>query len=517
MKKLISLMLCLLLAAAGFAAPAAADEPLKVVTTIFPPYDFIRQIAGDNVEVTMLLKPGSESHTFEPTPQDIITIQSCDLFIYVGGESDIWVDRILGSLDSGPKQVVMLTDMVETVQEEIVEGMEHEHEDHVHEEYDPDKVYDRPLSDWEGEWTSLAPFAADGTLDAYGETKIVDTDTTLAQWREKQAHTWRTEDFNTFSIQGDTMTLVKDGQSYSGTYRYAGYEAVEKESGVSVWYEYELTDAAEGMPAYLVFNDHGYGTAPEDHAEDDDDDDHEEEADEHADEDDDHGHEDEIAHTHLRYGDESFEALLTVEGWSPFFVDASAAPESYVGMLTGHSHSHEEEMDEHVWTSPKNAMAIVRSLTGTLKEMDPANAETYQANADAYLADLEAVDAALAEAVANAPNKTLIFGDRFPFRYFTDAYGLNYFAAFSGCSSQADASIATVLFLIDKVQSEKVPVVFKIELSNGNLAKTISESTGAQVLELHSAHNLSKEDFDNGVTYLDVMWRNVEQLKIALQ
>ena len=127
------------------------------------------------------------------------------------------------------------------------------------------------------------------------------------------------------------------------------------------------------------------------------------------------------------------------------------------------------------------------------------------------------MDAALAEAVANAPNKTLIFGDRFPFRYFTDAYGLNYFAAFSGCSSQADASIATVLFLIDKVQSEKVPVVFKIELSNGNLAKTISESTGAQVLELHSAHNLSKEDFDNGVTYLDVMWRNVEQLKIALQ
>ena len=512
MKKVLSMILCLLLLAIGFSAPAMADEPLKVVTTIFPPYDFIRQIAGDNVEVTMLLKPGSESHTFEPTPQDIITIQDCDLFIYVGGENDVWVDRILASMDPGPKQVVMLTDMVETVSEEIVEGMEHEHEGHSHEaEYDPDHVYDRPLSDWEGAWTSLAPFAADGTLDEYGKTKIVDTDTTIEQWREKQATTWRTEDFDTFSIAGDTVTLTaKDGKTLSGTYQYVGYAPVENDSGTVVWYEYQLAGTAEGMPAYLIFNDHGFGTAPEGEE-------HEAEAEEHE-EDEDHEHEEEVAHTHLRYGSDSFEALLTVEGWTPFFVDASASADSYVGVLTGHSHSaEEEEMDEHVWTSPKNAMAIVRSLTGTLKEMDPANAETYQANSDAYLADLEAVDAAFAEVVANAANKTLVFGDRFPFRYFVEEFGLDYYAAFTGCSSQADASIATVMFLIGKVQEEKVPVVFKIELSNGNLAKTISESTGAEILELHSAHNLSKEDFDNGVTFVDVLWRNVEQLKIALQ
>jgi len=158
----------------------------------------------------------------------------------------------------------------------------------------------------------------------------------------------------------------------------------------------------------------------------------------------------------------------------------------------------------------------VEALTEILAELDPQNADFFRENAAAYIAELEALDQAFAEVVGQGVRHTVIFGDRFPFRYLTDAYGLHAYAAFTGCSAETQASPATIAFLIEKVQAEEIPVVFYIEFSNRLIANLIAEETGAELLELHSAHNLSAAEFAAGVTYLDIMWRNVAQLREAL-
>ena len=285
---------------------------VSVVATIFAPYDFARAIAGDRADVTMLLPPGSESHSFEPTPQDTITVQDCDVFIYVGGDSDAWVDRILDSMDTGNMQVVTLMDCVDLVEEELKEGME---------------------EDDEGE------------------------------------------------------------------------------------------------------------------------------------------------------GDEE-------EG---------------------------DELDEHVWTSPRNAKLIVQKISDAICEADAKNASYYKDNTSAYLKKLDELDAAFRGVVDGAARKTMIFADRFPFRYFADAYGLDYFAAFPGCSTETEPSAKTVAFLVDKVKDEQIPVVFHIELSNEKMADVICEATGAKKRLLHACHNVSKEDFESGATYLSLMTKNIEPLREALR
>jgi zinc transport system substrate-binding protein len=292
------------------AAAQNSENKISVTTTIFPPYDFVRAIAKDRVNLVMLLPPGAESHSFEPTPKDIITVQNSEVFVYIGGESEVWVDKILDSiLDTGGRKVLALMDTVELVTEEIVEGMEEEEE--------------------------------------------------------------------------------------------------------------------------------------------------EEEA--------------------------------------------------------------EAEYDEHIWTAPANVRLIVREITETLCGADAANASFYRQNADEYIAKLDELDAAFQAVADGAKRKTIVFGDRFPFRYFADAYGLSYFAAFPGCSTETEPSAATVAFLINKIKSENIPVVFHIELSNERMADTISEATGAKKLLLHACHNISKADFENGANYLDLMRANVESLKAALQ
>lgn len=176
MKRMISLlmaalMLTGLLTACGTSqrTEASSGKKLNIVATIFPQYDFARQIAGDHAEITMLLKPGAESHSFEPTPQDIKKIQSADLFIYTGGENDVWVDDILSSMGDKRPETLKLLDCVPTVNEEIVDGMEHEHEheeDHHDDgEFEDSEVKDRALSDWAGDWQSVYPYLLDGTLD----------------------------------------------------------------------------------------------------------------------------------------------------------------------------------------------------------------------------------------------------------------------------------------------------------------------------------------------------------------
>jgi zinc transport system substrate-binding protein len=283
-----------------------ANGKINVTVTNFPPYDFVRQIAGDRVNLTMLLPPAAESHSFEPSPKDIITIQNSDIFIYAGGESDSWADRILESVNADKMKILAMINTVDAVEEEIVEGMEEEDE--------------------------------------------------------------------------------------------------------------------EEETAY----------------------------------------------------------------------------------------------DEHVWTSPQNAILIVNAITELLCETDSTNAAFFRQNAQNYTNQLYELDKQFQSAVNGAKRKVIVFADRFPFRYFADAYGLSYFAAFPGCSTETEPSAATVAFLIKKIRDEKIPIVFHIELSNERMADTISWETGAKKLLLHACHNITKRDFEAGLGYLDFMRRNVENLREAL-
>ena len=185
----------------------------------------------------------------------------------------------------------------------------------------------------------------------------------------------------------------------------------------------------------------------------------------------------------------------------------------------GHEHSdgHHHNADEHVWTSPKNAISIVEHIKDVLCDMDKSpNSELYRANAQKYIEELEKLDEDFREVVASAKRKTLIFGDRYPLVYFSNEYGLKYHAAFSGCSEDTEASASKVRELIDIVRDEEIPVVFALELSNQQLAKAIADESGARVLTFYSCHNISKDEFDKGTTYVELMKLNVERLKSAL-
>ena len=318
--KIFALMLAMLLALSVLAAcaPKAAettsDNGISIVATIFPAYDFARQItAGTNATVTMLLQPGEEVHSFDPTSQDIIRIQNADLFAYVGGENDVWVDSVLSGLDQSVHTFKMM-DYVTLYEEELVEGMQPEEE--------------------------------------------------------------------------ETTT--------------------------------EATDAAE------------------------------------------------------------------------------------------------KEWDEHVWTAPVNAISIVKAMTAELVKIDPDNAATYQTNSDAYVKQLEALDQSFWDVVNTAANKTVVFADRFPVRYFVEEFGLKYYAAFPGCSADTEASAATIASLIDHVKAENIPVVFYIEMSHQQMANTVSDETGAKTMLFHTCHNVTKAEFESGATYLSLMQNNVEALKAAL-
>lgn len=319
MKRLLSLLLAgvlLLGALCGCSAPAKQEEGLSVVATIFPQYDFARQVMGSSDDLTMLLRPGQEVHSYEPTPQDIIAIQNCDLFIYVGGESDAWIEDVLEGMDTSHMVILSLMDLVDPLEE------------------DTDSVLENP---------------------------------------EEHSH--------------------EDGEA-----------------------------------------------------------------------------------THL----------------------------------------HQEEYDEHVWTSPKNAMLITQAICDALCDIDPSNAQTYRQNTADYLEQLEGLDQDFREVISNAGRDTLIFGDRFPLLYFVREYGLNYYAAFPGCASETEPSAATVARLIDLVREEQVPVVYQIELSNGNIARSIADSSGAKVETFYTCHNITRDDFNAGETYLSLMKRNVNSLKEAL-
>ena len=357
-------------------ADASGDTRLNVVTTLFPYYDFLRQIAGDSIRLTMVVPAGMDSHSFEPTPADMITIQNADLLVCNGGTMEQWLSQVLDSFGegTGPKRVVTMMDCVDVVQEEIVEGMEdgeaHDHgHTHVH---------------------------ADGTVHA-GD------------------HDHESEDHAHSEEEHDTE------------------EHIHSED------EHDREDVA---------------VHDEDHAQ------------EYLDEDDGHGV--------------------------------------------------EIEYDEHIWTSPVNAKKLAGVLAQVLAQEDPAHAASYAENCASYQDKLTELDAEFREVVSHAKRRLVVFGDKFPLRYFFDEYGLEYRAAFSGCSTDTEPSAKTIAYLIDKVREEQIPAVYYLELSSPRVAEIIGEETGAEPLLFHSCHNVTRHQFDSGVTYLELMEQNVKNLKKGL-
>lgn len=366
MKKIVALIIAAVFLISGLAAcgsgsapaPAAGsgtqdaagtEEKLQIVTTIFPIYDWVEHILGDNAihaEVSMLLDNGVDLHSYQPTAEDILKISSCDLFIYVGGESDAWVEDALETAVNPDMAVIDLLDVLgdSVKEEELKEGMQESEHEHEHGEED-------------------------------------------------------------------------------------------------------------------------------------------------AEEDEEHEHSDEDAHEE---GEE-------------------------------HEHEHEEgevEYDEHVWLSLKNAQILCSAIEQQLETIDQDCAELYQNNLKAYMSELEALDAEYTAAVEAAPVKTLLFGDRFPFRYMTDDYGLDYYAAFVGCSAETEASFETITFLAGKVDELSLHAVMTIEGPDKRIAETIVQTTKTkdqEILTLDSMQSVTAKAVQEGTSYLSIMQSNLEVLKEALK
>ncbi|PCG19752.1 metal ABC transporter substrate-binding protein [Brachyspira sp. G79] len=322
---MISVLSCNTNKSSNYDDTSKENNKIKVVTTIFPIYDFARNILLDNSSLQMIIRPGVEIHSFNASPSDIIDIQNADVFIYIGGESEEWAEKVISSMDTNGKKIIKLIDYVNALDEEIVEGMEH---------------------------------------------------------------------------------------------------------------------------------------------------------------DEDHNHEDEANH------DEHDDILET--------------------------HIHEGVYDEHIWTSPKNAVLMVNAISKAMSEIDPNNADIYKANADKYNSELYLLDNDFRETINSSKRKDIVFGDRFPFRYLADEYGLNYRAPFNGCSSQSDVSPKTLTYLIGYIKDNNIPYLYYIELSNEKIANTLIEQTGVTKLKLHSAQNVTKKEFDDGASYLSIMRDNLESLKKGL-
>ncbi|RHV89869.1 zinc ABC transporter substrate-binding protein [Clostridium sp. OF09-36] len=352
----------------AFDASSEENGKLKVAVTLFPYYDFVRQIAGDQVDLQMVIPAGMDSHSFEPTPADIRTIQHADVLISNGGTMEHWLEDTLGALDTSNMTIVTMMDYVDTVEEEIVEGMEDAGHDHDH---------------------------------AHSHAAVDDHDHSHETPEEHAAHAQEADD-----------------------------------------------------------HDHSHET-PEEHAA-------------HAQEADDHDHSDYVDHD-----------------------------------------GHEEaiEYDEHIWTSPVNAMKLVDVIGETLAEADPAHAEVFRQGAADYKKELEEIDAGFREVSRNRKRNMIVMGDKFPFRYLADEYQLDYRAAFSGCSSDTEPSAKTIAYLIDKVKEEQIPVVYYLELSSHRVSEIIGEETGAEPLLLHSCHNVTRAQFDAGITYAGLMRQNIENLR----
>lgn len=512
MKKILFCLLAFVFIAGAFSAcaspaPPAGDsngaantEKLSIIATTFPQYDWLRHILGEKiqgVELTLLLDDGVDLHSYQPTVEDIATISTCDLFVHVGGTSDAWVHDALATATNKNMVVINMLEVLgnKVKAEEIVEGMEHGH-GHDHGEIDPGDIHDRPLSGWQGAWASMEQALQSGALDDYVKHNAQQNGIDFETQKAVYAQRWQS-DYAALTISGTGI----DFGGVSADYAYIGYKLVESDHGGAVWYGFEAQDKATGAPHYVAFYDHGTGG--------------------HS-----HGHEDQhqdnsahaSPHYHLRYGNESFEALTAIEGWSPTYFLSGATGEEIVQTMGGHSNAHAHE-DEHVWLSLKNAQILCGHIAGQLEQLDAANASVYASNAQAYNAKLAQLDGAYQSAVDSAPVNTLLFGDRFPFRYLVDDYGISYYAAFSGCSAETEASFETIVFLAGKMDQLALKHVMVIDNADQSIANTVIQSTAAKnqtILVLDSMQSVTAQAVSSGTTYLSIMESNLEVLQEAL-
>lgn len=318
-KRILALLLAaavaLPLCACAPAGEEAEDGRLQVVCSLFPYYDFVREIGGVYVSPHLLVAAGREAHSFEPTPMDVIRVSRADVFVYNGGEGEQWVDEILSSSGENISTVLRMMDYADTLTEEPLAGHDdHDHADHDHEH----------------------------------------------------------------------------------------------------------------------------------------DDDHD---------------------------------------------------------------SDDIEYDEHIWTSPVQAMKLCRAICDALCAADPAHAAAYRSNLQEYLGQLAELDAAFRQVCGEKKRSLLVFGDRFPLLYFCREYGLDYRAAFHGCSSDTEPSLYTLKFLIDRVNEQDIPVVYALELSSRKVADAIAETTGAKVETFYSCQTVSQADWAAGEGYVSLMRRNVAALR----
>ena len=406
----------------------------------------------------MLLGSGVDLHSYQPTADDIVMISDCDLFVCVGGESDGWVEGVLKNAANRKMKVInlleVLGDSVKT--EEIVEGMQEAEHAHDHSKevstFEDHEVQDRSLSDWEGSWQSAYPFALDGTLDDAFAAMSEEGEMTADEYKTYYQNGYKT-DITNIDIEGDHIAFTyEDGKKVGSGYKYIGYYIQNWSTGTkAAMYRFEAVDRTSGAPVYIEFNDHMIeSAAPE--------------------------------HFHIRMSNESFDAIVDPEKSWPTFFPADMTGEELCEHMEGHGHAHEEEADEHIWLSLKNAKTLVGAIANALQELDPDNKSAYAANAAAYIERLSALD--------GAARKTVLFGDRFPFRYLADDYGLRYYAAFAGCSAESEASFETVSFLARKVDELGLPCVLTIEGKNHHRAENRREEPEGADHGLHAVHDL---------------------------
>ncbi len=503
-------------------ADPVTGEQLNIVCTIFPEYDWVKQILGDHAshaEITCLLDSGVDLHSYQPTAADMAKIAECDLFVYVGGESDEWVEDALAEAVNPDMQVINLMEVMgDAAKEEVKEGMEHDH-DHDRDEHDhskevstfeDDEVQDRPLSDWEGDWQSAYPLVLDGSLDEAWEHKSEDGSMTAEEYKDYYTKGYKS-DYNAISIHDNHIKFTdKDGKVTESDYKYTGYYIQNWSTGTkAAMYRFEAEDKEAGAPVYIEFNDHII--EPE-----------------------------KAEHFHIRMSDESYDAIVDPEGNWPTFFDAALTPDEVCDEVIGHGHSdedededheheedhdheHEEgevEYDEHVWLSLKNAKTLCVEIADRLSILDSANKDAYKANLDTYTAQLDKLDGDFKTLIDGASQKTLVFGDRFPFRYFVDDYGLDYFAAFAGCSAETEASFETIVFLAEKMDELGCGTIFTLENSDHKITQTILDNTKAKnqnIAEMNSLQSVTKDQISSGETYLSLMQANYDTLKGALQ
>ena len=500
MKKYISLLIAAVMAICCLAGCSQKNSDistentteLKVVTTIFPEYDWVRQIAGDqisNIDLTMLLDNGVDLHSYQPTADDIMKISDCDIFVYVGGESDEWVEDALKEAVNKDMQVINLLEVLkDTVKtEEAMPGMQAEEgHNHGYSHFADSDVQDRSLSDWSGDWQSVYPYVLDGTLDQVMEKKAESGRKTAEEYKESYIASYET-DIEKISIDGNMITYTRKDGTSTATYDSEGFYIRHKDDGSKqVRYKYQKASGDADAPTYIVFSDHNISSA-------------------------------EPEHFHLYFGEDGFDSLVEEGKHFPTFYPASLIGTEIADEMLEHE---EKEYDEHVWLSLKNAETLCKAIAEALEKADPANKDMYDANLMAYEEKLASLDTSYQDVVKDAPQKTLLFGDRFPFRYLVDDYGLSYYAAFAGCSAESEASFETISFLAEKVDELGLKYVMTIEKSDQKIAKTIIENTrdkNQSILALDSMQSTTSEDVANGTTYLSVMESNLNVLKKALQ